>query len=385
MPKPTLADFTPQLPLDDRRVAVDPDSRRIAVRVASFGETHSGFGPEVKVPRNANLDAAHVGSAELADGSTMRVAVLPMDTAHAPANLAALHAASWYENSGKAVARGRYSSDEHGIRFDGLLFDDIDEPRIDRMVAASASGDWRSAIALKRFGDFEHAPADFVGSCIVNIGGYSDTYRPGPGQRLSLVASAAGDLISIQDEGDMSKRSFGTTITAAGVSLDAVRDSAYEVFESARMAEVEAMPADDWPQVLDVRMDPDWVIVMQGSDTWALPWSAGEDGAITLGEKVAVRSEWVPVDADGGVSGETMTASAAEDDEPAVTLSAAALSALLDGSDEDAMAAAREAAQAALVASGAAEEPVADADRIAALEQAVADLTALVASAVFQL
>lgn len=197
--KPTFHDFQPALSLDGRRVTVDPDTRRIAVRVANFGEVHSGFGPEVRVPRNANLDAAHVGTADLADGSSLRVAVLPMDTAHAPANLKALHAASWYENSGKGIARGRYSIDEHGVRFDGLLFDDVAEPTIDRLTAGSASGDWRSAIALKSFGDFEHTPADFVGSCIVNIGGYSDTYRQAPAERFALVASAAGDLISIED------------------------------------------------------------------------------------------------------------------------------------------------------------------------------------------
>lgn len=196
---PTLLDFQPALSLDGRRVTVDRDSRRIAVRVANFGEVHSGFGPEVKVPRNANLDAAHVGTADLADGSSLRVAVLPMHTAHAPANLQALHAASWYENSGMGVARGRYSVDETGVRFDGLLFDDVDDAKVDRLTAGSASGDWRSAIALKSFGDFEHAPADFVGSCIVNIGGYSDTYRQAPAERFALVASAAGDLISIED------------------------------------------------------------------------------------------------------------------------------------------------------------------------------------------
>jgi hypothetical protein len=180
-------------------VNVDPESRRISVRVARFGETHSGFGPEVKVPRNANLDAAHVGTSELKDGSSVRVAVLPMNTTHAAPNLAALHAAAWYENSGLGVARGRYSADAEGIRFDGVLFDDIDDAKVQRIVASSASGDWRSAIALKSFGDFEHAPSDFVGSCIVNIGGYSDTYRPGQGQRLSLVASASGDYISIEE------------------------------------------------------------------------------------------------------------------------------------------------------------------------------------------
>lgn len=196
---PTLLDFQPNLDLEGRRVNVDRDSGRIAVRVANYGEVHSGFGPEVKVPRNANLDAAHVGTADLPDGSSLRVAVLPMHTTHAPANLQALHAAAWYENSGLGVAQGRYSTDDSGVRFDGLLFDDITEGQIQRLTAGSASGDWRSAIALKSFGDFEHAPADFVGSCLVNIGGFSDTYRQAPAERFALVASAAGDFISIED------------------------------------------------------------------------------------------------------------------------------------------------------------------------------------------
>lgn len=220
----TLADLSPSLDLEGRRVRVDEGTRRIAVRVANYGEVHSGFGPEVKVPRNANLDAAHVGSADLEDGSHVRVAVLPMHTPHAPTDLTAMHAASWYENSGTAVARGRYSKDESGIRFDGVLFDDIDDAKVDRLVAGSVSGDWRAAIALKSFGDFEHAPSDFVGGCLVNIGGYSDTYRQAPAERFALVASAAGDFISIED-GTMkdqqnpatpAQEPAGDTLTAGG-------------------------------------------------------------------------------------------------------------------------------------------------------------------------
>lgn len=194
------SDFQPHLDLDltGRRVAVDPQTRRISVRVANLGESHSGFGEQVRVPRNANLEAAHVGVADLEDGTSLRVAVLPMDTKHAPSDLEALHAASWYEESGKGVARGRYSHDEHGVRFDGILFDDVTDAQLSRLTAGSASGDWRSAIAIKKFSDYEHTPCDFVGSCIVNIPGYSDTFRSAPASRFALVASAAGDLLSIE-------------------------------------------------------------------------------------------------------------------------------------------------------------------------------------------
>lgn len=215
--KRSLADFQPSLDLTGRRVKVDAESRRIAVRVASYGEVHSGFGEQVKVPRNANLDAAHVGTADLDDGSTLRVATLPMDTIHAPANLDALHAASWYEQSGKGIASGRYSSDEVGIRFDGVLFADIDDAKVERITAASASGDWRSAIALKRFSDFEHAPADFVGSCIVNIPGYSDTFRAATGRRMALAASAH-TLISIEDDTMQDPAAPTTEVLVAGAA-----------------------------------------------------------------------------------------------------------------------------------------------------------------------
>lgn len=199
--KPSVADFSPQLKLEGRRIAVDEKSRRIAVRVANFGETHSGFGPMVKVPRNVNVDAAHVGVAELADGSSVRVATLPMHTTHAPKDLQAMHAASWYEDTGTAIARGRYSIDDQGVRFDGVLYDDVEAAQVDRLTASSASGDWRSALAIKRFEDFEHTPCDFVGSCIVNIPGFSDSFRQAPSERFALVASAHS-IMSIYTEGD---------------------------------------------------------------------------------------------------------------------------------------------------------------------------------------
>lgn len=210
----TIDDFKPSLPLVDRRINVDPETRRIAVRVARWDETHSGFGEKVRIPRKVNVDAAHVGVADLGDGVTMRVATLPMETMHAPRDLASLHAASWYENSGKGLAKVRYSVDDEGIRADGVLFDDIDDATIDRVLAASASGDWRSAMAIKRFSDFEHVPADFVGSCIVNVPGFSDTFTKAAGQKFALAASAH-TIVSFEDEEEDSMDE-NTTVTAGG-------------------------------------------------------------------------------------------------------------------------------------------------------------------------
>lgn len=191
----TSEDFEPTLSLDEHRVNVDPATRRIAVRIARWEDVHSGFGQVVRMPRNVNVEAAHVGEARLDSGATLRVATLPMETMHAPKNLSALHAASWYENTGKGVARVRYSTDEVGLRADGVLFDDIDDDQLVRLKAASPSGDWRGAVAIKSPLDIEHTPADLVGACIVNIPGFSETFTDKPAQKFAFAASANSIMV----------------------------------------------------------------------------------------------------------------------------------------------------------------------------------------------
>lgn len=395
-----LEDFQPTLALDDARIAVDRDTRRIAVRVASWDEVHSGFGEKVRIPRKVNVDAAHVGNAELADGSKIRVATLPMDTVHAPRDLASLHAAAWYENSGKGIARVRYTVDDEGIRADGVLFDDVEDAQIDRVLAASASGDWRTAAAIKRFSDFERVPADFVGSCIVNIPGYSDTFSKSAGQRMSLVASAGGEqhtlvasahsVLTIIDATD-------TALTAASIGIDGISDqdvrNAWEELYRAEKKATVATPGDaccdSYSWVREFYAEPRKIIVDVENTSFEVPWGVAADGTIVFGDRTEVEQLWVPKGAT--IMGDTLTAAgdgegegcgegctncgcgAKKDPAPPVTLSASALEALL-GEDEDAKAKAVEEAHAALVAGGHAE-PVdpkaAQADRIESMLTAV--------------
>lgn len=373
--KLTAAALTPTLELGTRRVTVDEDTRQIAVRVAKFGETHSGFGPEVKVPRKANLEAAHVGTAELDDGTEARVAVLPMHTTHANPAKSALHAAAWYEQSGLGVARGRYSEDDEGIRFDGELYDDITDAQLDRLTASSASGDWRSAIAIKQFSDYETTPCDFVGSCIVNIGGFSDTYTTGPAERLALVASAVGqqevDGIEIIDAGAL----FASGIGVDGLSTDDVRTAWCEHWRELNPAPVRTVPSSgsdyaeqvgDGPYsyVEDIYIAPLYYIIasVSGPDNYVrADWSVNAGGEIEFGEAMPVERvvTWVleetdmakPLTAGGGTcTGDCASCDGKCGGEKAVSLQASAALRLLDGTatDED-----RAAARSALIASGA--------------------------------
>lgn len=196
----TREHFEPSLPLADRRIVVDAESRRIAVRVASFDDVHSGHPGKVRFPRQVNVESAHVGIAKLSDGSDLSVAQLPMGTLHAAGGLSADEARQVYENTGRSVARVRYSVDAEGIRADGVLYDDVDEPTMDRLVASAPSGDWRTMAHLRNMEDFEGAPADFVGAAIVNLPGYSGTFAQEAARPVRLVASA--DSLLLIDEGD---------------------------------------------------------------------------------------------------------------------------------------------------------------------------------------
>jgi len=199
----TIDDFLPRLSLGDLRINVDKMTRRIAFRIASWNDVHSGHEARVRMPRKVNVDAAHVGHADLEDGSRIKVATLPMHTMHAAADLSAAQSAIWYENSGTGVARVRYSIDDEGIRADGILYEDITDEQLDRLTASAPSGDWRAASLVRAPQDYEHAEADFAGACIVNVPGFSGSFSKDARTPLRLVASATS-IIAFEGEGVMS-------------------------------------------------------------------------------------------------------------------------------------------------------------------------------------
>lgn len=370
-----LTDFSPNLELDGQRIAVDRDTRRVAVRVARWDEVHSGFGEQVRMPRKVNVDAAHVGVAELDDGSKVRVATLPMETMHAPRNLAALHAAAWYENSGKGFARVRYSVDDEGIRADGLLFADIEDAAIDRALAASASGDWRSAIAIKRFSDFEKVPADFVGSCIVNVPGFSDTFSTGAGTKFALAASAH-TLISIEDA------TSPLTAASIGIGTDGLSDQDVRDAWRAKHSTGLDQPYDEsW--VEEFYAVPAKIIGRVGEKVVEVAWSVDSSGLIAFGDEIEVEHLWVPKgitmqagsNGGDGCNGDCADCGCGKkkDKSPTVALSASAIEALM-GDDEGAKAAAREEALSALVAGGLADAPDPAAARLDRMESMLTSL-----------
>ena len=195
---PSRSDFDPVLDISKRRMVVD--GHRIAARIASWDNIHVGIPGAGKMPKKVNVDAAHIGVTTLDDGSDLPTAVLPLHTTHAPVNTSTAHAAAWYEDSGKRVARVRYSVDEHGIRADGVLFPDVSDIDVTHLKAGAPSGDWRFASLIRSPDDMEHHPADFAGAAIVNIAGFSDTYSNFAGRPIRLAASGDGAMIFTEEK-----------------------------------------------------------------------------------------------------------------------------------------------------------------------------------------
>lgn len=350
-----IEDFQPQIDLTDRRVAVDSDTGRIAVRVAEFGEVHSN-GTGAKVPRDVNLDAAHVGTADLDDGSFLRVAKLPIHTVHAPGDLDAMHAAAWYENTGTAIARVRYSVDEFGIRADGLLFSDVDDATKERLTAGSFSGDWRFAVAVNDFPSMEHTPSDFVGSCLVNVPGFSDTFTKAAGKRLALAASGA--LVSSMPAADAAKL---TAVGIDGISAEDIHD-AWNKMHSGE--------GSDWSWLTEVYVAPPKVIASVEGGYEQIAWGVSPAGEITFGDdRTPVERVWVPtaqLTAGGYTPAPLKESEVPKPKDVEVTLSAAAIKALADGTATDEQ---RAAAQEALVAAGAAPAPDPLAEALARIDR----------------
>lgn len=210
----TAEDFAPTLDISQLRINVDPESRRISARISRWDDIHSGFKGSVKSPRKVNVEAAHGGHALLADGSSIKVSNLSMGTLHADGSLSPEAARDIYENTGSQIARGRYSTDEEGIRFDGVLYSDVEQPVIDRLIASAPSGDWRTFSHLRSMEDFETAEADFVGAAIVNLPGFSGTFTNAPATPMRMVASADGESLILMDSATEE-----TVLTAAAVEV----------------------------------------------------------------------------------------------------------------------------------------------------------------------
>lgn len=167
--------------------------------LALFDVCHIGYEDACVCAPHSALDYAlfHSGYITCADGTTVRIGQLTMDTGHAADYLGHAAAAAHYDNTGTAYADVRVGEDAHGIWFAGAMRRTITDDQIRVAQASALSGDWRGV----------NGNLELVAALAVNTPGFG-VYRslqaaglaPVPGlrphlairngQRISLTASA---------------------------------------------------------------------------------------------------------------------------------------------------------------------------------------------------
>jgi hypothetical protein len=126
-------------------LTVNPDGR-VFGHIASWGECHRDFaGREcVLAPRSRKgYDPFHLGSVYTAEGETVRVGKIVMDTRHADIGLGYTAAAIHYDNTGDEVAIVRAGEDEFGIWVAGAVVPEATPAKAAKLRRSPISGDWR--------------------------------------------------------------------------------------------------------------------------------------------------------------------------------------------------------------------------------------------------
>jgi hypothetical protein len=164
----------------------------------------------------------HLGSVRTAEGETVDVGKITLDTGHAGLRLDAKAATAHYDHTGAVVADVRVGEDAYGGWVAGAVRPSCDESRIREFMAAPVSGDWRQV----------NGSLELVGLLAVNVPGYP---VPRPAARVAagvpededarLALVAAGVVVPLP----MSERAAASRIrvlAARAEGLDALLDLA---------------------------------------------------------------------------------------------------------------------------------------------------------------
>lgn len=175
----------------DRRITITAEGR-VYGYVTLWDVCHVGMDGCVKPPKGSPSDYgfAHQGETETAEGTMVATANIGGGAGHASMEAAVSHAADYYANTSTQLMRVKYGEDETGLWFSGSLWPDVDELEVARIRASAISGDWRF-LGQWRQTSLGH---DFVGSCLVNIPGFSMA-------NAGELASQSGTAIPIAASG----------------------------------------------------------------------------------------------------------------------------------------------------------------------------------------
>lgn len=161
------------------------DDGRVYGHIAAWGTCHIGqIGKCVEPPTSpSNYAYFRTGALQTAEGTSVAVGHLTMDTGHAGPRATATQAAAHYDNTGYVFADVAAGEDAYGIWVAGSLRPGIPADRVRIARSAPISGDWRTI----------RGSLELVGALAVNVPGF-----PVPRPKGLL---ASGEVKSLQASG----------------------------------------------------------------------------------------------------------------------------------------------------------------------------------------
>ena len=184
---------------------------RVFGHIAAWGTCHIGqIGKCVEPPTSpSNYAYFRTGALQTAEGTSVAVGHLTMDTGHAGARDSANQAAAHYDNTGLVFADVAAGEDAYGIWVAGSLRAGITPDQVRVARSAPISGDWRTI----------RGSLELVGALAVNVPGFPVPRPQGllaSGEVKSLMASG---VVAHDDSAARASHPSNGPIGANGLSL----------------------------------------------------------------------------------------------------------------------------------------------------------------------
>ena len=184
---------------------------RVYGHIAAWGTCHIGqIGKCVEPPTSpSNYAYFRTGALQTAEGTSVAVGHLTMDTSHAGSRYSANQAAAHYDNTGLVFADVAAGEDAYGIWVAGSLRAGITPDQVRVARSAPISGDWRTI----------RGSLELVGALAVNVPGFPVPRPQGllaSGEVKSLMASG---VVAHDDSAARASHPSNGPIGANGLSL----------------------------------------------------------------------------------------------------------------------------------------------------------------------
>ena len=170
-------------------ITVEGDGRLYG-HLAAWGECHRDVTMrECVLAPKSRLGYApyHLGTVLTAEGDTLRVGKIVMDTRHADIRLSYAAAALHYDNTGDEIAIVRAGEDEYGIWVAGSVVPEATPKKVAKLRRSPLSGDWRR----------EQGSLELTAALAVNAPAFP-VYSMENEEQMSLVA--AGSVVPEPEE-----------------------------------------------------------------------------------------------------------------------------------------------------------------------------------------